>query len=908
MGGTVCSDGIDNDADGYVDYPQDAGCYYGGDGSELYDCNDGLDNDGDGWIDFPADPQCGNAGGQTEASACGDGLDNDGDGLPDAPLDPGCLDVNDTSELNAAVACDNGVDDDGDGLSDLDDPGCTDGLDASERSAPGVLVCDDGVDDDGDGVSDYPADPGCSDPTDGDEQSASIQCDDGLDQDGDGMVDGADGDCSAPGDRSEFTLHPGDILATGFDQNPGLFRIDPDPPYFATPVAPAATTPLVNPNGIGLGPNGELYVSDWGADAVFRIDLDAGTFETVTQGVNLGEPRDIVVRPDGQIFVADSAADALIQIDPATGVQTVIAQGPELGTISYLAFNPVNGHIYASERSGTGEIRDIDVATGSQSVVSVNTLIDTPWGLLIEPDGKLVVTDAGGSGELIRLAPSTSETDIKNAAWSFNAPRGIAVDAAGRWIVADYLGSAVYRLDPGAGTQTTLTGVSRFVDVAVVPTPQCSDGLDNDGDALTDAADSDCADASDRTEFQLQAGDIVVADGRGALVRVDPGTGAQTTLVEDPALNGLFGITTDRDGDLLVTQSGTDSVLRFDPASGLITPVASGGFLTEPREVRVDGNGSLLVTDSGTDAVVRINPLTGSQFIAAADTGNRFEQPEGLAIEADGRILVSDWLNLDRILRIDLTDPTTEEVLSDLPEYEINRRLALDANGDILGVDSGATDEIYRVDPVSGAILETISSDGLLVDSYGIDLESDGMIVVASRSPGRVVRIDPSDGSQQNVSEAGALDLVNGLVVIDPACADGLDNDGDTWVDYPLDPGCTSADDASEGDGAEACDDGLDNDGDGLVDYPDDPGCRNSVWGTENPACSDGVNNDEDGGIDWDGGPGNGPKDADCPNPSKRSELPPKKKCGLGAELMLGLPLALWWRRRRRAGGLRRTR
>ena len=66
-----------------------------------------------------------------------------------------------------------------------------------------------------------------------------------------------------------------------------------------------------------------------------------------------------------------------------------------------------------------------------------------------------------------------------------------------------------------------------------------------------------------------------------------------------------------------------------------------------------------------------------------------------------------------------------------------------------------------------------------------------------------------------------------------PACADGLDNDGDKLVDFPSDPGCASAGDFSEADPlpppAAACADGIDNDGDGLVDYPQDPGCASAT-------------------------------------------------------------------------------
>ena len=58
-------------------------------------------------------------------------------------------------------------------------------------------------------------------------------------------------------------------------------------------------------------------------------------------------------------------------------------------------------------------------------------------------------------------------------------------------------------------------------------------------------------------------------------------------------------------------------------------------------------------------------------------------------------------------------------------------------------------------------------------------------------------------------------------------CADGDDNDGDGKVDYPQDPGCTSADDTDESD-PPACSNGVDDDGDGLIDFPDDAGCESA--------------------------------------------------------------------------------
>ena len=90
-------------------------------------------------------------------------------------------------------------------------------------------------------------------------------------------------------------------------------------------------------------------------------------------------------------------------------------------------------------------------------------------------------------------------------------------------------------------------------------------------------------------------------------------------------------------------------------------------------------------------------------------------------------------------------------------------------------------------------------------------------------------------------------------------CKDGIDNDGDTFTDWPNDPGCSSRNDNSELNANIQCDDNLDNDGDTKVDYPDDPGCTSpsdtSELGTVQ--CDNGVDdNDADTLKDWPNDPG----------------------------------------------------
>ncbi|MGH8454650.1 MAG: hypothetical protein ACRES4_07550, partial [Nevskiales bacterium] len=96
-----------------------------------------------------------------------------------------------------------------------------------------------------------------------------------------------------------------------------------------------------------------------------------------------------------------------------------------------------------------------------------------------------------------------------------------------------------------------------------------------------------------------------------------------------------------------------------------------------------------------------------------------------------------------------------------------------------------------------------------------------------------------------------------------PVCSDGLDNDGDTKTDFPNDPGCTSSADTDETDpvAPTACSDGVDNDGDSKIDHPADPGCTSAADNDETDpvaptACSDGADNDGDSLIDFPADPG----------------------------------------------------
>ncbi len=132
---TQCYDKIDNDGDGFTDYPDDICCTNACDTLETAgggtQCSDGLDNDGDGFVDL-GDCSCSDSCDNSEdyVDQCRDGMDNDGDGFIDL-ADCGCSDSCYYSEY-PVDQCHDGIDNDGDGLIDLADPLCCNACDYSE--------------------------------------------------------------------------------------------------------------------------------------------------------------------------------------------------------------------------------------------------------------------------------------------------------------------------------------------------------------------------------------------------------------------------------------------------------------------------------------------------------------------------------------------------------------------------------------------------------------------------------------------------------------------------------------------------------------------------------------------------------------------------------------------------------
>jgi sugar lactone lactonase YvrE len=169
------------------------------------------------------------------------------------------------------------------------------------------------------------------------------------------------------------------------------------------------------------------------------------------------------------------------------------------------------------------------------------------------------------------------------------------------------------------------------------------------------------------------ANSVVNREGRPAAVilRADPATGGLVEVSRNGAQGNLFRHPYDvavapGGGSLYVADMGEFAsgpapvadgrVIRVDPATGVQALVSGGGELVDPSGVAVAPDRTLLVVEnvgvggnprSATGkrpAVIRINPATGAQSVVAR--GDPMCYPFGIAVDRQGRILVSDFGNL----------------------------------------------------------------------------------------------------------------------------------------------------------------------------------------------------------------------------------------------------------------------
>jgi len=230
-------------------------------------------------------------------------------------------------------------------------------------------------------------------------------------------------------------------------------------------------------------------------------------------------------------------------------------------------------------------------------------------------------------------------------------------------------------------------------------------------------------------------GRLYVADFDNGKIRViDLATYETSTLIAQVNFQRPFGLAFAPDGTLYVStdndengqhSSMTGAIWRIPSGAHSATLIVSG--IGRPRGIAVLQDGRLVASDYMHQVVEIIDPATGavsalaglwdSPGLADATAADaRFTNPYGLAVRADGAIVVADYGN-DRVRVVALDGATTTLAGStqgfgdgeaSAALFHHPEAIAISTNGDIFIADS----DNFRVRRLAGTAVTTIAGDG----------------------------------------------------------------------------------------------------------------------------------------------------------------------------------------------------
>lgn len=158
-------------------------------------------------------------------------------------------------------------------------------------------------------------------------------------------------------------------------------------------------------------------------------------------------------------------------------------------------------------------------------------------------------------------------------------------------------------------------------------------------------------------------GAVYVADfDNGAVRKISTG-GKVTTLTHQSNFNTPFGMAVAPDGTLYVQTDGNDTgtrddttgtIWRIDLKTGIPTVVVRN--IGRPRGLVVRPDGQIVMSDLVANTISVLNPVTGAITPIAGQSGTAgftngqgtaalFSRPYGMALMADGSVLVADQSN-----------------------------------------------------------------------------------------------------------------------------------------------------------------------------------------------------------------------------------------------------------------------
>lgn len=224
-----------------------------------------------------------------------------------------------------------------------------------------------------------------------------------------------------------------------------------------------------NPYGVAVDTSGNLFIADRDNGKIRRVSKPgASDSVTTTFAARLAQPVGVAVDGSNCVYVV-TQRDGKLRKFSSQGILLQTFPGLVAPTALVLA---VDGCVFVTELGGA--IRKLPASGGSFILVTTDSdtaILKKPRGIAILPDGFLAVSES--SGHAIRLVNPLNGTNLLIAGGlgrgfadgdglssKFNTPHGLVLAPNGSLVVADRLNNRVRVIDTNYNV-TTLYGIPR---------------------------------------------------------------------------------------------------------------------------------------------------------------------------------------------------------------------------------------------------------------------------------------------------------------------------------------------------------------------------------------------------------------------------------------------------------------
>lgn len=489
-----------------------------------------------------------------------------------------------------------------------------------------------------------------------------------------------------------------------------------------------------SPNGVAVGPHGDIYVADTNNKVVVKVAPD-GTQTDVGSGFS--SPTAVAVDSSGNVYVADSGNGDVVKVAP-NGTQTQICPSACGWNNPVAVAVDAAGDVFVAD-TGLGSEGEVLKVTPTGTESQVGSGFNAPYGVAVDSSGNVYVADFSNS-RVVKVAPNGTMTDVGSG---LSQPDGVAVDAAGDVFVVDYNNNDLNEITPG-GTQTQLaTNFSNPSGVAVDATGNLY-VADTGNNQIVEvpATSQDTIGSGFQSPSSVAvdpSGNVFVTDSTSVVKKITP-TGIQSTVATG-FTSPVTAVAADAAGNLYVADA-SNRVIKVAP-DGTKTVLAPQFTFQDPDGLAVDSSGNVYVADAGGNEVVEIAPNGGYSVMATSTSA-----PGGVAVDAAGDVFVSDTGN-DQVVEFasDGTETTvTTSVTSPMG-------LAVDSAGNLYIADQG-DDQVLEV-AVSGQDTGDTSVIGSGFSSPNdVAVDAGGNVFVADTGNSRIARIRAAAATSVFVPES----------------------------------------------------------------------------------------------------------------------------------------------------------